>query len=72
MFELKGRFGLARQKVVKMIRGLEEESASAYSSSGSSAAVRENVVPSANLSVENEIRRAQIIVADRRMQYIPK
>ncbi len=67
MFELKGRFGVARQKVVKMIRGPERENMSACSSSGASMAPQqESNVPYINHSVEAEAQKAQALVYYRR------
>ncbi len=69
MFELKGRFGVARQKVVKMIRGPEKENMNACSSSGASAAPLQEInVPYVNNhSIEAEAQKAQALIYYRRM-----
>ena len=73
MFELRGRFGVARQKLVKMIRGSEKENMTACGSSGGLAAgQQENVLPSVNHTLEAELQKAQALVYYRRMLDTPK
>jgi hypothetical protein len=75
MFELRGRFGVARQKLVKMMRGSEKENMSACSSSGGLATgQQENALPSVNHSLEAELEKAQAqaLVYYRRMLDTPK
>ena len=75
MFELRGRFGVARQKLVKMMRGSQKENMTACGSSGSLADVQqENALPSVNHSLEAELEkaRAQALVYYRRMHDTPR
>jgi len=60
MLELRGRFGVARQKLVKMMRGTEKENLTACGSSSSLAYVKqENASPYVNHSLEVELEKAQ-------------
>ena len=73
MFELRGRFGVARQKLVKMMRGTEKENMTACGSSGCLATVqKEEVLPSVNHSLEVELEKARALVYYRRMLETPK
>lgn len=73
MFELRGRFGVARQKLVKMMRGSEKENMSASGSSSCLAtAQQENALPSVNHSLEVELEKARALVYYRRMLETPK
>ena len=73
MFELRGRFGVARQKLVKMMRGSEKENMSACGSSDSLTTVQqENVLPSVNHSFEVELEKARALTYYRRMLETPK
>jgi hypothetical protein len=68
MYELRGRFGVARQKLVKMMRGSEKENMTACGSSGCLTTVQqENALPSVNHSLEAELEKAQALVYYRRM-----
>jgi hypothetical protein len=73
MFELRGRFGVARQKLVKMMRGTEKENTTVCSSNGCLATVQqENALPFANHSLEAELEKAQALVYYHRMLNTPK
>lgn len=73
MFELKGRFGIARQKVIKMIHGPEKASVSACSSGGTSTTpLQENTLPYVNHSLGLEIEKAQALIYYRRMLDTPR
>jgi len=73
MFELRGRFGLARQKIVKMMRGTEKENMAACGSTNSLAPVQqENALPYVNHSLELEREKAQALAYYRRMLDTPR
>lgn len=73
MFELRGRFGVARQKLVKMMRGTEKENITACgSSSGLTPVKQENALPSFNHSFEAELEKARALAYYRRMLETPK
>jgi hypothetical protein len=60
MFELRGRFGVARQKLVKMMRGPQKENMTACGSSSCLAtAKQESALPFVNHSLEAELAKAQ-------------
>ena len=75
MLELRGRFGVARQKLVKMMRGSQKENVTACGSSSSLATVQkaDALVP-VNHSFEAELEKAQAeaLVYYRRMLDTPR
>ena len=73
MFELRGRFGVATRKLVKMMRGTEKENMTACGSSSSLTTVQqENALPSVNHSFEAELEKARALAYYRRMLETPK
>ena len=73
MFELRGRLGLAKQKVVKIIQGSEKENMGACGSSSSLAPVhQENTLPYVNHAAQVELQKAQALAYYRRMIETPR